>query len=155
MKQLENLSDEEVVLQWKRNPYYQTFCGLQHFQRTLPCHATELVHFRNRIGKEGIKQIIQMSVFLHTKAKEEKEVHIDSTVQEKNITYPTDGKLAIKIINRLNKLAKKHGIKQRRSYVKEVKQLRQDLRNFRHSKNTQESTTCIKSLAYPGKKTIA
>ena len=96
-----------------------------------------------------------MSVFLHTKAKEEKEVHIDSTVQEKNITYPTDGKLAIKIINRLNKLAKKHGIKQRRSYVKEVKQLRQDLRNFRHSKNTQESTTCIKALAYPGKNTIA
>ena len=38
--------------------------------------------------------------------------------QEKNITYPTDSKLAIKIINRLNKLAKKHGIKQRRTFVK-------------------------------------
>ncbi|VVM27318.1 hypothetical protein BSPWISOXPB_395 [uncultured Gammaproteobacteria bacterium] len=35
---------------------------------------------------------------------------IDTTVQEKNITYPTDAKLAIKIINRLNKLAKRHGI---------------------------------------------
>jgi IS5 family transposase len=30
-------------------------------------------------------------------------------------------KLAIKIINRLNKLAKRHGIQQRRTYVKEVK----------------------------------
>jgi hypothetical protein len=29
---------------------------------------------------------------------------------KKNITYPTDAKLAIKIINRLNKLAKRHGI---------------------------------------------
>jgi IS5 family transposase len=46
---------------------------------------------------------------------------LDTTVQEKNITYPTDAKLAIKIINRLNKLAKRHGIQQRRTYVKEVK----------------------------------
>ncbi|MCF6340227.1 MAG: transposase [Sulfurimonas sp.] len=29
LKQLENLSDENVVLQWKRNPYYQYFCGLE------------------------------------------------------------------------------------------------------------------------------
>jgi IS5 family transposase len=42
----------------------------------------------------------------------------------KNITYPTDAKLAIKIINRLNKLAKRHGIQQRRTYVKEVKNYR-------------------------------
>ncbi|NIB40306.1 transposase [Pseudomaricurvus alkylphenolicus] len=27
LKQLENLSDENVVLQWKRNPYYQAFCA--------------------------------------------------------------------------------------------------------------------------------
>jgi IS5 family transposase len=27
LKQLENLSDERVVLQFKRNPYYQYFCG--------------------------------------------------------------------------------------------------------------------------------
>ena len=25
LKQLENLSDETVVVQWKRNPYYQSF----------------------------------------------------------------------------------------------------------------------------------
>ena len=32
LKQLENLSDEQVVIQWKRNPYYQAFCGLKSFQ---------------------------------------------------------------------------------------------------------------------------
>ena len=46
LKQLENLSDEAVVVQWKRNPYYQAFCGLREYQRELPCHSTELVHFR-------------------------------------------------------------------------------------------------------------
>jgi IS5 family transposase len=36
-------------------------------------------------------------------------VNIDTTVHEKNIAYPTDGELAIKIINRLDKLAKALG----------------------------------------------
>ena len=65
-----------------------------------------------------------MSVALHGKQAQESSVLIDTTVQEKNITYPTDAKLAIKIINRLNKLAKHHGIQQRRTYVKEVKNCR-------------------------------
>ncbi|VAX00555.1 IS1478 transposase [hydrothermal vent metagenome] len=62
LKQLENLSDEAVVLQWKRNPYYQYFCGETEFYRALPCHSTELVHFRKRIGQEGFEKIFQMSI---------------------------------------------------------------------------------------------
>ena len=74
-------------------------------------------------------------VALQGKAALEDSVHIDTTVQEKNITYPTDGKLAIKIINRLNKLAKAYGIPQRRTY----RQRSQEryvwaLRHFRHAK---------------------
>ena len=75
-----------------------------------------------------------MSVALHGKQAQGATVLIDTTVQEKNITYPTDAKLAIKIINRLNKLAKRHGIQQRRTYVKEVKNCRLAIRHFRHVK---------------------
>ena len=146
LKQLENLSDEEVVLQWKRNPYYQAFCGMTEFQQVKPCHSTELVHFRNRIGKDGFESIFQMSVGLHGRAALEDSVNIDTTVQEKNITYPTDAKLAIKIINRLNKIAKKHGIQQRRTYNKEVKSLRLDIRHFRHVKKRSKATRALKRL---------
>lgn len=146
LKQLENLSDEEVVLQWKRNPYYQAFCGLSEFQQALPCHSTELVKFRQRIGKEGFELIFQMSIALHGRLADEAVVNIDTTVQENNITYPTDSKPAIKIINRLNKLAKCHGIAQRRTYVKEIKGLRLSIRHFRHIKKRAKARKALKRL---------
>lgn len=146
LKQLENLSDERLVVQVMRNPYYQAFCGFTQFQRTVPCHATELCHFRKRIGAQGMELIFDMSVGLHGNAVNELDVNVDSTVQEKNITYPTDTKLAIKIINRVNKLAKKHGIQQRRTYMKEVKACRLASRHFRHVKKRASARKALKRL---------
>jgi IS5 family transposase len=146
LKQLHSLSDEVVVAQWKQNPYYQAFCGMTEFQLKTPCHSTELVKFRNRIEKEGVEKIFQMSVRIHGRNAQEKIVNVDTTVQEKNITYPTDAKLAIKIINKLNKIAKKEGIKQRRTHGKEVKSLRLDIRHFRHVKKRTKARRALKRL---------
>ena len=77
LKQLENLSDENIVLQFKRNPYYQYFCGFTEYTPALPCHATELVKFRNRIGKTGMEAIFKMSVELHGKNAKESQVIVD------------------------------------------------------------------------------
>lgn len=88
LKQLENLSDESVVLQFKRNPYYQHFCGFSDYYPTLPCDVTELVKFRNRIGKDGVDVIFRASVNIHGEAANETRVVIDSTAQKKhNISY--------------------------------------------------------------------
>jgi len=150
LKQLENLSDENIVLQWKRNPYYQYFCGLDELQIIEPCHPTDLVYFRKRIGTEGMKVIFGMSVSLHGKKAEESQVIIDTTVQENNITYPTDGKLAIKIINHLHKIAKEESIQMRRTYMKEIKGHRISLRFFRHPRKIKKAQSAMKRL-----KTIA
>lgn len=146
LKQLYNLSDEQLIEQWKMNPYYQVFCGEVSFQTRPPCHSTELVKFRQRIGEEGAKQLFSLSVSLHGNASEEPVVIVDTTVQEKAITYPTDTKLAIKIINHLNKIAKQQGIRQRRTFVKEVKTLRQSCRHFRHTKHRAKAKKALKRL---------
>ncbi|MSS76167.1 MAG: transposase, partial [Methyloglobulus sp.] len=40
LKQWDNLSDEQVVLHCKRNPYYQAFCGCTEASNKLPCDST-------------------------------------------------------------------------------------------------------------------
>ncbi len=92
------------------------------------------------------ERLFQMSVALQGGAALEDNIHVDTTVQEKNITYPTDGKLAIKIINRLNKLAKAYGVQQRRTYAKDVKNLRLALRHFRHAKRRGKAKKALKRL---------
>ncbi len=54
LKHLRNISDESVVVQWSENSYYQYFCGETVFQPCEPCEATDLIHFRHRIGESGI-----------------------------------------------------------------------------------------------------
>lgn len=146
LKQLENLSDENVVLQCKRNPYYQYFCGFHEYIPAMPCDPTDLVYFRKRIGKQGVEQIFKMSVQLHGEDAEEKRVIIDTTVQEKNITYPTDGKLAIKMIHHLHKIAKREKLQLRRTYVREIKGHRLSLRFFKHPKKIKKAKAAIKRL---------
>nr|WP_242447296.1 hypothetical protein [Nitrosomonas supralitoralis] len=59
-----------------------------------------------------------MSVGLHGESVLEDVIHVDTTVHDKNITYPKYCKLAITIIKRLNKIAKTHGILQQRTFVR-------------------------------------
>jgi len=59
LKHIRNISDESVVEQWSENIYYQYFCGESSFVTAPPCEASELVHFRNRIGEQGIELILK------------------------------------------------------------------------------------------------
>ena len=66
LKHLRNVSDEMVVFQWSENAYYQYFCGGLEFMPKQPCDASELVHFRNRIGEEGMELILAESIRVNT-----------------------------------------------------------------------------------------
>jgi len=62
LKHIRNVSDESVVEQWSENNYYQYFCGETSFVAGVPCEASELVHFRKRIGETGIELILKESI---------------------------------------------------------------------------------------------
>ena len=123
LKSLRNLSDEEVVEFWSESAYAQYFCGEMEMRWGLPCDPSELTHFRKRIGTDGAERILASTIDLHGEKAKEKEVVVDTTVQEKNITFPTDTKLAAKIVRGVVKLANKHGVKLHQSFELTVPKL--------------------------------
>ncbi len=150
LKHIYNLSDEAIVDRWIENPYWQYFSGEKVFQTQKPFDPTEFIHFRNRIGKEGAEKLLKVSVQLFGKEAQEKEVLIDSTVQEKNITYPTDAKLHKRIIEKVNKIAKQEGISLRQTYTRTLKQLMIDQRFHNHPKRRKKAKAALRKI-----KTIA
>jgi IS5 family transposase len=135
LKHLRNLSDESVVEQWSENSYYQYFSGEKKFACGAPCEASELVHFRHRIGPEGMELIFQESIRINGRDGREDKVIIDTTVQEKNITFPTDAKLHRKIIKKCSAIAEDENIDVRQSYARVLKKLGIDQRFRNHPKN--------------------
>ena len=150
LKYIYNLSDESIVERWIENPYWQYFSGEKVFQTQKPFDPTEFIHFRNRIGKEGAEKLLKVSIRLFGKESQEKEVLIDSTVQEKNITYPTDAKLHKRIIEKVNKISKQEGIILRQTYTRILKQLMIDQRFHNHPKRRKKARAALRKI-----KTIA
>ena len=142
LKHLRNVSDEMVVSQWSENAYYQYFCGGLEFMPKQPCDASELVHFRNRIGEEGMELILAESIRVNTDHDNEDHfdtAFIDSTVQEKNITYPTDAKLHKKIIKNVLKIVHDKCLPLRQSYTRTLKGIYRSQRFRNHPKNRKKA----------------
>ena len=150
LKQLYNLGDETLMEAWIRDPYMQYFCGEAHFQWKQPCDPSDLVHFRKRIGEKGIEKIFSQSIQIHGKAGRSDELNVDTTAQEKNITFPTDTKLRIKIINKCVAIASKEDIELRQSYKRIVKACLLQSRFANHPKRKKQARVAMRKI-----KTIA
>ena len=128
----------------------QYFFGYSHFEQKFPCAPSDFVHFRKRIGAEGIEKIFIHTVELHGEKIKSNQLISDTTVQENNITYPTASKLAKEIIDRCNKISEKESITQRQPYKLVSKQLLRDIYNNQHPKRKKKAKKAIRKL-----KTIA
>lgn len=146
LKPLYNYGDETLAEAWIRDPYMQYFCGEAHFQHQFRCDPSDFVHFRKRIGNQGIQKIFTYSVGMHPQLAKCKQALSDTTVQENNTTFPTDGKLAGKVTRGCNRIAGAEGTAQRQTYVRVSKQLLRDSYNATHPRRAKKAKKARKKL---------
>ena len=123
LKHMYDLSDEALCDRWIENPYFQFFCGEEFFQHRLPFDRSSLTRWRQRMGEAKLTALIQesLSVATRTEAMKPKDlarVVVDTTVQPKAVTFPTDAKLLNRARERLVRLAAHVGVELRQSYAR-------------------------------------
>ena len=138
LKHIYGLSDEGVCERWVYDPYFQHFTGEEFFQHAFPHERSDLSHWRKRLG-DKLELLLAESLRIAHQAgalrtRELKRVTVDTTVQPKAITFPTDAKLMHAAVKGLVRLAKKHGVKLRQSYVRIAKHGAMMAARYAHAK---------------------
>jgi IS5 family transposase len=144
------LSDEQVWDRWVHDPYFQYFTGEEFFQHELPHERSGMSHWRKRIGDRLDILLAESLRIAHDtgalKKSDLARVTIDTTVQPKNVTFPTDAKLLEVAIRQLGKLAKEHDVPLRQSYRRVAKKAAMMAGRYAHAKQFKRMNRQIKFL---------
>jgi transposase, IS5 family len=151
LKHTYDLSDEVVCELWLENPYYQYFCGEEFFQHRLPFDRSSMTHWRNRVGAERLQALLQESLAAATRSGAIKPADlaraiVDTTVQPKNVTFPTDAKLVNRAREKLVTLAKKLGVELRQSYARVGKFALVKHQRYAHARQFDRAAKALRKL---------
>ena len=151
LKHTFDLSDEELCARWVENPYFQFFCGEEFFLHELPFDRSSLTRWRQRMGEERIAALLQesLSVAVRTGAMapgDTRRVIVDTTVQPKNVMFPTDAKLLNRAREKLVSLAKKTGLELRQSYRRVGKFALIKHQRYAHAKQFKRANRALRTL---------
>jgi transposase, IS5 family len=151
LKYTYNLSDEDVVESWVENPYHQYFSGMQFFEHEAPIDPSSMTRWRKRIGEAGAEELLKETIQAGLKLKavkphQLKRVNVDTTVQEKEVRFPTDARLYDRVRQRLVNCAKKRGIQLRQNYNRKSKHLLCQQSRYAHAKQMKRAQRCTRKL---------
>src|SRR5436190_10158980 len=151
LKYTYDLSDEVLCERWVENPYYQYFCGEEFFQHRLVFDRSSLTRWRNRMGEQRLQALLQESLAVATKTEAIKpsdlnRVIVDTTVQPKNVMFPTDARLLNRAREILVRLAKGAGIKLRQSYGRVGKFALIKHQRYAHAKQFKRANRALRTL---------
>ena len=146
-----DLSDEELCDRWVENPYFQYFCGEEFFLHELPFDRSSLTRWRQRMGEERVTALLQesLSVAIRTGAmapQDTRRVIVDTTVQPKNVMFPTDAKLLHRARVKLVALARKVGLDLRQSYARVGKFALIKHQRYAHAKQFKRAGKSLRKL---------
>src|SRR3989338_8252925 len=121
LKYTHDLSDDEAVARWVENPYWQHFSGRQCFEHKFPIDPSSMSRWRKRIGVDGAETLLSQTITTavkegYLKRAQLTKVSVDTTVQTKEIRYPTDARLYDRMREKLVKSAVTGGVNLRQSY---------------------------------------
>ncbi len=132
LKHIYALSDEAVCERWVHDPYFQYFTGEEFFQHAFPHERSDLSHWRKRLGDRLELLLAESLRIAHAsgalQTKDLKRVTVDTTVQPKAISFPTDAKLLHAAIKGLNRLARKQGLRELRLLRTRLGRIIRDIR---------------------------
>jgi IS5 family transposase len=151
LKHTFDLSDEELCARWVENPYFQYLCGEEFFRHTLPFDRSSMTRWRQRMGEDKIIALLQesLAVAVKTGAMKPSDTHrviVDTTVQPKNVMFPTDAKLINRAREKLVKLARKTGLDLRQSYVRVGKFALIKHQRYAHAKQFKRANKALRKL---------
>jgi transposase, IS5 family len=151
LKHTHDLSDEVLCERWVENPYYQFFCGEEFFQHRLVFDRSSLTRWRQRMGEEKLQALLQESLAVATrtgaiKPSDLNRVIVDTTVQPKNVMFPTDARLLNRAREILVRLAKGAGIKLRQSYGRVGKFALIKHQRYAHAKQFKRANRALRTL---------
>ena len=151
LKHVYALSDDDTVERWSENPYWQHFSGERYFQHELPCDASSLVRWRQRIGEAGCEWLLAQSIEAARRGRVIKRdsvdtVVLDTTVQPKAIAHPTDSRLLNKAREQLVDAAQDAGITLRQSYARVGKAAEHQVGRYAHAKQYRRMQREIRKL---------
>jgi IS5 family transposase len=151
LKHMDGLSDEAVCARYLDSPYVQLFCGESHFQHRLPLDRSSMTRWRKRIGAERMEELLAESLEAAQRGgavdeKHLKRVTIDTTVQPKAVTHPTDSKLLHRGIEILGRLARRHGVRLRQSYVRVARWARMEAARLMHAGRRRQAERQVRRL---------
>ena len=151
LKHTFNLSDEELCARWVENPYFQYLCGEEFFCHELPFDRSSMTRWRQRMGEEQIIALLQESLHVAVKTgamkpSDTRRVIVDTTVQPKNVMFPTDAKLINRAREKLVRLAKKVGIDLRQSYARVGKLALIKHQRYAHAKQFKRANKALRKL---------
>ncbi len=151
LKYTHNLSDDDVVSTWVENPYWQYLSGMKYFEHDLPIHPSSMTRWRKRMGEAGAEELLKETIEAGLRLKavkpyQLKRVNIDTTVQEKDIRFPTDARSYDRARQRLVDAAKKRGIALRQNYNRLSKRMLAQQSRYAHAKQMKRARRCTKKL---------